>query len=206
MLSLGYRYVYAIVMSIAGFALCLRVSENSAWESKILFYLMRSCINYKYFPSNRSRRWLTESLIKCSCPARKVDRMTIAQTGRNEKGRNLHQWVLSAASVILIISLFNVAYLIDNDNFKEHYDISFVSLEGRHEPRQWLAVTPNADRLILSLQITAFSCFCNVESIAAIVIFREWFHWKPRRDFDHELQIQISKVKLFFWWFRIAMI
>jgi len=30
MLSLGYRYVYAIVMSIAGLALCLRVSENSA--------------------------------------------------------------------------------------------------------------------------------------------------------------------------------
>jgi len=32
MLSLGYRYVYAIVMSIAGLALCLRVSENSALE------------------------------------------------------------------------------------------------------------------------------------------------------------------------------
>jgi len=30
MLSLGYRYVYAIVMSIAGLALCLRVSENAA--------------------------------------------------------------------------------------------------------------------------------------------------------------------------------
>jgi len=30
MLSLGYRYVYAIVMSIAGLALCLRVSENPA--------------------------------------------------------------------------------------------------------------------------------------------------------------------------------
>jgi len=30
MLSLGYRYVYAIVMSIAGLTLCLRVSENSA--------------------------------------------------------------------------------------------------------------------------------------------------------------------------------
>jgi len=30
MLSLGYRYVYAIAMSIAGLALCLRVSENPA--------------------------------------------------------------------------------------------------------------------------------------------------------------------------------
>jgi len=30
MLSLGYRYVYAIVMSIAGLAQCLRVSENAA--------------------------------------------------------------------------------------------------------------------------------------------------------------------------------
>jgi len=30
MLSLGYRYVYAIVMSIARLALCLRVSENPA--------------------------------------------------------------------------------------------------------------------------------------------------------------------------------
>jgi len=32
MLSLGYRYVYAIVMSIAGLALCLHVSENAALE------------------------------------------------------------------------------------------------------------------------------------------------------------------------------
>jgi len=32
MLSLGYRYVYAIVMSIAGLALCLRVYENAALE------------------------------------------------------------------------------------------------------------------------------------------------------------------------------
>jgi len=35
MLSLGYRYVYAIVMSIAGLALCLRVSENAALGMEI---------------------------------------------------------------------------------------------------------------------------------------------------------------------------
>jgi len=36
MLSLGYRYVYAIVMSIAGLALCLRVSENAALVNDII--------------------------------------------------------------------------------------------------------------------------------------------------------------------------
>jgi len=38
MLSLGYRYVYAIVMSIAGLALCLSVSENSALAYYVMFY------------------------------------------------------------------------------------------------------------------------------------------------------------------------
>jgi len=37
MLSLGYRYVYAIVMSIAGLALCLRVSENAALRMPTLY-------------------------------------------------------------------------------------------------------------------------------------------------------------------------
>jgi len=43
MLSLGYRYVYAIVMSIAGLALCLRVSENAA-----LLFLENSKIFLEY--------------------------------------------------------------------------------------------------------------------------------------------------------------
>jgi len=44
MLSLGYRYVYAIVMSIAGLALCLRVSENAALQADDFFLLRNKII------------------------------------------------------------------------------------------------------------------------------------------------------------------
>jgi len=49
MLSLGYRYVYAIVKSIAGLALCLYVSENSAISNGIIFaYVLEHRLNSSY--------------------------------------------------------------------------------------------------------------------------------------------------------------